>query len=495
MFSRSAWRDLARQLDWEFSYVRREDVFPEAVAGSAAVPEAAWATWQEPFKTSYAEYVGKQNEKETSVHAVREAVGRASDFAKLPPEWLSGLKLHAATLPLAEFAAVIGNLRAARFGRTSAWRTMSLFGALDETRHAQIPLLLMHELLGWDRQFDWTWKFFHSNNWVAIAARHLADELLLTADPIEFAIATHFVFETGFTNLQFVGLASMAHSAGDKMFEKMVTSIQTDEARHAQIGPAVLRILVEHDRARAQQLVDKWFWRSWLLFAVVTGFSMDYFTPLAARTQSFKEFMEEWVLDQFVASLEQYGLAKPWYWETFLASLGHYHHMVYASAYSYRASVWFDFVLPGPQERAWLRQKYPQTWGDYDPIWDRVTARWRAADIGNDFAVHATAIPTFCNLCQLTMSGGSPRQNSAVSIEHNGTLYMFCSEPCRWIFEQEPERYEAHKDLVKRVLAGEAPANLIMMLQQYFGLDYHSWGRDSRGGDYPFVARASEAPR
>ncbi len=41
------------------------------------------------------------------------------------------------------------------------------------------------------RQFDWTWKLFHSNNWVAIAARHLFDELLIGTDPIEFAIATH----------------------------------------------------------------------------------------------------------------------------------------------------------------------------------------------------------------------------------------------------------------------------------------------------------------
>ena len=52
---------------------------------------------------------------------------------------------------------------------------------------------------------------------------------------VEFAIATHFVFETGFTNLQFVALSALAHDVGDRMFEKMVNSIQSDEARHAQI--------------------------------------------------------------------------------------------------------------------------------------------------------------------------------------------------------------------------------------------------------------------
>ena len=87
-------------------------------------------------------------------HAVRAAVGTIDDFQRLDPQWLAALKLHAATLSLAEFAAVIGNLRAARFGRDSAGRTAALFGALDEVRHTQIPLLLMHELVRWDRQFD-----------------------------------------------------------------------------------------------------------------------------------------------------------------------------------------------------------------------------------------------------------------------------------------------------------------------------------------------------
>jgi toluene monooxygenase system protein A len=322
-----------------------------------------------------------------------------------------------------------------------------------------------------------------------VAARHLVDELLLGSNAIEFAIATNFVFETGFTNLQFVGLASLAHGVGDRMFEKMVTSIQTDEARHSQIGHPVLAEVVKHDPAYAQRLLDKWFWRSWLLFAVVTGFSMDYFTPVERRTQSFKEFMEEWVLDQYLRSLDEFGLKRPWYWDTFLENLDHYHHMVYASAYTYRASVWFDFVLPGPDERAWLRSKYPASWGAFDPIWDRVTQCWREADPGNDFAVHGSAIVTFCDLCQLVLCNGTPSKNHATTLDHAGRRYIFCSEPCRWIFEQEPERYREHKDIVKRVLAGEAPANLLALVRRYFGLSFDDWGKDAYRGVYPWLTR------
>ena len=178
LLKREQWLDLARKLDWNYSYVDEREVFPELVSGSPWLPHSAWEHWDEPYRTTYAEYVANQHNKDASVYAVREAVGRIEDYEKLDRGWLSALKLHAATLPLAEFAAVVGNLRAARFGRDSAWRTTAAFGALDELRHTQIPLLLMHELVRWDEQFDWTHKFFHTEQWVAVAARHFVDELL-----------------------------------------------------------------------------------------------------------------------------------------------------------------------------------------------------------------------------------------------------------------------------------------------------------------------------
>lgn len=493
MLKREAWLDLARKLDWTVSHATPEEVFPRGPSGTPWLPQEKWADWDEPYHTSYREYVRNQSDKEASVRAVRELLGRAEDLDELPPPWRSSLKLHAATLPLAEFAAVIGNLRGARFGRDGAWRTAALLGALDELRHTQIPLAIMHDLVRKDRQFDWTHRFYHSNNWIAIAARHFTDELFLASSAVEFAVGANFVFETGFTNLQFLGLAALARGAGDHLFEKMASSIQTDEARHSQIGLPVLERVVREDPAYAQGMLDKWFWRSWLLFAVITGFSMDYLTPLPHRTSSFKEFVQEWVLDQFLDSVESLGLKKPWYWDQLLDALDHYHHMVYASAYTYRFTVWFDLVVPGPEERAWLRQKYPRSWDRLDPVWEQVTERWNRTNVGNELSVHGTAIVGFCNLCQLVLSGGRPDRNTAIVIQRDGTKFVFCSEPCRWIFEREIERYAGHEDIVKRVLAGEAPANLVGMLRRYFGLTQQDWGKDAYGGDYPWLSRRPAA--
>src|SRR5258706_15082282 len=102
---RDEWIDLARKLDWTYSYVDEHAVFPDAVSGRPWLPHAAWQQFREPYRTTYAEYVTTQHSKDTAVHAVRAAVGKVEDFQRLDPCWLPALKLPAAPLPPPRFAA------------------------------------------------------------------------------------------------------------------------------------------------------------------------------------------------------------------------------------------------------------------------------------------------------------------------------------------------------------------------------------------------------
>jgi toluene monooxygenase system protein A len=129
VLKREEWLHLARKLDWEYWHVTEEEVFPKIISGTPWLPHSEWQDWEEAFKTSYREYVENQHDKDMAVYAVRDAVGRLEDTQKLNTPWINGLKIHAAALPLAEFTGVVGNLRGARFGRDSAWRTMAVFGA------------------------------------------------------------------------------------------------------------------------------------------------------------------------------------------------------------------------------------------------------------------------------------------------------------------------------------------------------------------------------
>jgi len=305
---REAWLDLARQLDWEPSYVQAEELFPKAVSGSPWLPAAAWQAWDEPYRTSYAEYVDGQARKQAAVRGVFDQLANERNLARLDRGWQSALKLHAATFALAEFAATIGNLRAARFGRASAWRNMALLGALDELRHAQEPLRIAHEYLRSDAQFDWAHRLYHSNNWVGIAARHLVDELLLWSNPIEFAIGANFVFE-------------------DRLHQPTVHGPHRAGGTHGR--PALARLARQHPDRRSPARADRWAGagggrrarpcirastaRQVVLALLATlrrshGFHVrlpDHRSKSAGSR--VKEFVQEWVLDQYCAEVARYG--------------------------------------------------------------------------------------------------------------------------------------------------------------------------------------------
>src|SRR5829696_1785241 len=63
MLKRSQWLDLARKLDWELSYVSEQEAFPEVQSGRPWLPHSEWSSWDEPYKTTYAEYVTQQCDK------------------------------------------------------------------------------------------------------------------------------------------------------------------------------------------------------------------------------------------------------------------------------------------------------------------------------------------------------------------------------------------------------------------------------------------------
>ena len=162
----------------------------------------------------------------------------------------------------------------------------------------------------------------------------------------------------------------------------------------------------------------------------------------------------------------------------------------------YRATLWFDFVMPSPTDRQRLRQKYPRHWDDMDAVWKRIGERWKAVGPGPDkeSSVLGTVLPTFCDLCQLPLSAGTPHNNTANVLAQEGKDYIFCSQPCRWIFLREPERYANHKGLVQRVLTGEAPADFTALLTDYFRLTPDTWGKDVYAGDYEWLKKARSAP-
>src|SRR5256886_9922576 len=236
-----------------------------------------------------------------------------------------------------------------------------------------MDMYLASEFIAKDPEFDWALKAYHTNEWGIIAARALFDGMMLGPDAVDIAIQLPFTLETGFTNLQFVALAANALDSGDISFANMISSTQTDEARHAQQGGPTLEILMQHDPKRAQWTIDKMFWLSARLFSILTGPGMDYYTPLEHRKQSYKEFMEEWIVAEFLRLIEDYGLKKPWYWDEFLAGLDTWHHSVHLGVWYWRPTVWGKPQGGvSPEERDRLDGEDPHWEGQFRPGWEVV---------------------------------------------------------------------------------------------------------------------------
>jgi toluene monooxygenase system protein A len=457
LMKREEWQDLVGDVDWTLSYVDDEAVFPEWLSGTGKVPREAWSRWDEPYKTTYAEYVATQSEKEAGAYAVKAALQRSKAFESLDEGWKSNAKFHYGATALAEYIAAIAELRMARFGLAPRWRNMAVLGALDEIRHAQMALYFAHEFVARDGQFDWAHKAFHSNEWAVIAARGLFDALMISPNVVDLALQLPLTFEAGFTNLQFVALSADALAAGDVNFANLICSIQTDEARHAQQGGPTLEILAKHDPIRAQWILDKTFWLSARLFAILSGPSMDYYTPLAHRKHSYKEFMEEWVITQFMRTIKDYGLKQPWYWDEFLEGLDVWHHALHLGIWFWRPTIWWK-----PQagvsraERIWLQSKYP-VWEElYGPIWDVIIDNVNAGNLKDTLPA---TLPWLCNLCHLPISTMSTSASGKWSVkdfplEHNDYTYHFCSKVCRQIWWEDRDTMHL-KTVVERFLGGQ----------------------------------------
>jgi toluene monooxygenase system protein A len=83
-------------------------------------------------------------------------------------------------------------------------------------------------------------------------------------------------------------------------------------------------------------------------------------------------------------------------------------------------------------------------------------------------------------VCSPTV-GAPPRQ-----VTHNGRVYTFCSDPCKWIFAQNPARYAGHLSIIDRFLAGHIQPPNMVGVRAYMGLSPAEQGDDAMNYAWAF---------
>ena len=492
LLQREDWYDLARTTSWTPRYVAEEELFPPFLSDDYGISSELWDKYDEPYKCSYREYVRLQHEKDLAVYSIKSALERPQSRKKVEPGWSSVLKAHYPCIVQLEFSAVSTGGRFTRFFRAGGARNMGTFAAMDEMRHAQLQLFFAYAHLREDRQFDWTPRGLSSNNLISVAIKHAADDVLHTRDVVSASVMTNFCFETAFTNLQFIALSADAARGGDNTFSNLLLSIQSDEARHAQIAIPVLRLMLEAGKkAEAQRLIDVGFWRMWKLFSTLTGITMDYYTPVEQRQHSFKEFMHERVIGEFEQQLRDLGLDHPWYWEIFKKDIDVQHHGQHLRVWLSRELVWFNPAAGvSTSERVWLEQKYPGWNETFGRCWDVITENVRN---GNLKRAQLETLPVLCPMSNLPVTGipGDRWETQLYPLEHQGKRYLFGSGVDRWIFMQEPQRYQGFQTIVERFFEGVIQPQTPEGMISYLGVSAESGGG---GHDVHDFAWAFEAP-
>ena len=447
------YRLLTRDLDWEFSYQDRKQAFPYEEFEGIKITD--WSKWEDPFRLTVDAYWKYQAEKDKKLYAILDAFAQNnSQLNVTDPRYLNAIKIFLTAISPQEYQAHQGFAHIGRqYGGIGA-RIACQMQSIDELRHVQTQV---HAMSHYNKYFDGfqEWSHMQDRVWylsVPVSFFHDAR----SAGPFEFLVAVGFSFEYVLTNLLFVPFMSGAAFNGDMATVTFGFSAQSDEARHMTLGLEVIKFLLEQHEDNVpivQQWIDKWFWRGTRLLSVV-AMMMDYMLP--KKVMSWQEAWEVYYEEAGGAlfkDLARYGIKPPKHAELIEKEKAHVSHQAWWTFYTYGHATGFHTWIPSDEEMDWLSQKYPDTFDKY------YRPRWQMAREmeAQGKRIYVDALPQLCNTCQLPLlftDMADPSQTVYRDTVYEGERYHFCSDGCKDIFLNEPEKYVQSWLPVHQILQG-----------------------------------------
>lgn len=436
--SKQKYHAMTRDLMWEPKDFDKKKVYPLIEKEGIIIKDPS--RWEDPFRMAYNQYVKIQSEKDGIYHAVRNAFEANDGHAKVvDSRWYEGVKAFATAVQPAEYSA---HRLMAYVGRNipiEAIRFATFNQAIDELRHAQIEIKHYSHLA---KQIDGIHNYTKSsqNLWFTTVPKSFFDDAM-TSGPFEALMAISFSFEYVFTNILFLPFASSAGAVGDDNFAAVGKTVQSDESRHMALGMSALKMLLEEDDRNVpivQKWLDKWYWRAYRLFSVISTL-VDYYPrirPISWK-KAFEIYVEDQVFDGLFKDLKKYGIRLPLHAEDSIKEKDHYSHSVMRILDEYKhANIFRGFKLQ-PDDYEWLSNEYPDTF-------DKYYAPYFRRNDDNVLAGASPGLPAICTVCQVPLMFPNPDKPNELWTqlsEYNNKTYSTCSPGCKHIFELEPHKY------------------------------------------------------
>ena len=431
---------MTRGLAWDTTYQSKEAVYPYAELEGIKIHD--WDKWEDPFRLTMDAYWKYQAEKERKLYAIMDAFSQSNGHLTVSDaRYINTLKLFLNGVSPLEYMAHRGFAHAARSLPGAGPRVACMMQSLDEIRHSTTQI---HAMSNYNKYYNGMhdWNHMHDRVWYLSVPKSFFEDAV-SAGPFEFLVAIGFSFEYVLTNLLFVPFVSGAAYNGDMATMTFGFSAQSDEARHMTLGLELIKFILEQDPDNVpivQKWIDKWNWRGYRMLTLV-AMMMDYMLP--KRVMSWKEAWEVYYEENGGAlfkDLARYGIRPPQWIDQIEKEKDHLSHQAWAVFYNYSAASNFHAWTPSKEDMDWLASKYPDTFDQYYrpryEFWAEEEAK------GNRF--YNKTLPMLCQTCQIPMfftEPGDPTKLAYRESDYKGDKYHFCSDGCKHIFDNEPEKY------------------------------------------------------
>ncbi len=431
---------MTRDLAWDTTYQPMDKVFPQTTYEGIKIHD--WDKWEDPFRLTMDAYWKYQSEKERKLYAILDGFNQNNGHLSVTDaRYINVLKLFLGSTPPLELMAARGFSMMGRQMNGAGPRVACQMQAVDEYRHFQTQI---HSISNYNKYYNGMDEFAHqqSRMWYLSDGKSFFDDAI-TAGPFEFMVAIGFAFEYVLTNILFVPFISGAAYNGDMAAMTVGFSAQSDEARHMTLGLECIKFMLEQDPDNlpiVQRWIDKWTWRGTRKLASV-GMMMDYMLP--KRIMSFKEAWEMYVEENGGAlfkDLARYGITIPKCFGQTIEEKEHVTHQSWIGFYMKPQATPFHTWIPTPDEMDWLSEKYPNT---FDKYYRPRFTYWREQEAqGKRF--YNNSLPMLCQTCQIPLVFTEPDDPTKIAYresDYQGEKYHFCSDGCKEIFDNEPEKY------------------------------------------------------
>lgn len=467
------YRIQTRGLDWEPTYQPVDKVFPDVKFEGIKIHD--WDAFQEPFRLTMDSYWKYQAEKERKLYAVLDSFQQNNgQTAITDARYVNALKLFITGISPCEYMAHRGFSHLGRQMRDVGFRVAAQMQALDEVRHAQTQI---HTISHYNKHFGGMHSFrqMHDRLWYLSVPKSFFDDAF-SSGPFEFIVAIGFAFEYVLTNLLFVPFMSGAAFNGDLATVTFGFSAQSDEARHMTLGLEAIKFVLEQDAANVpivQKWIDKWFWRGYRLLTLV-AMMMDYMLP--KKMMSWKEAWEIYFVDAGGAlfkDLERYGIRMPKYHEVALKEADRLSSEAWCTFYQYGHAANINSWMPSDEELDWLSSQYNPT---FDQVYRPRFEMWKEQEKeGKRF--FGTALVQLCQVCQVPMlftEPDDPTKTAFRESHYHGERYHTCSDGCKDIFDNEPEKYVQAWMPVQQIFQGNCGGTELVDVLKWYGLELGS---------------------